>query len=300
MNAADAGHPAAFVDVRQVRRNFDRVAARYGDAAFVAREVDRRMLERLDYVRIEPQRILDLGCSNGASLTALRERYRDAQLIGADFSLPMLRAGQQQKSLLGRLMPFLKPQASALCAADAEQLPLKPGSLGLVWSNLLLYWLEEPRPVFREVHCTLQTGGLFMFSTFGPDTLRELASAFDDGYAHTQRFTDMHDLGDMLVECGFADPVMDMEVLTLTYASVDDLVSELRVAGETCAMTARRHSLAGRSLWERARRAYVALSRDGRVPATFEVVYGHAWKGEPKQAADGRAVVRFEPRASRR
>ncbi len=297
MAAPDSVREAArFVDVRQVRRNFARAAAGYEQAAFLSREVDRRMLDRLDYVRIEPKRILDLGCGTGGSLTALRERYRDAALLGADFSPPMLAAGGRQKTLLGRLMPFLKPQSAGLIAADAERLPLRPASLGLVWSNLLLYWLDEPRPAFREVHRTLETGGLFMFSTFGPDTLRELASAFGDGHAHTQRFADMHDLGDMLIECGFADPVMDMEVLTLTYASVDDLIAELRRAGETCAMMSRRKGLAGRALWDRVRTAYAALSCDGRIPATFEVVYGHAWKGEPKQTADGRAIVRFEPR----
>lgn len=291
-----AAAPARFVDARQVRRNFARAAAGYAETAFLAREVDRRMLERLDYVRIAPQRILDLGCSTGASLTALRERYRDARLLGADFTLPMLQSARRGTTFLARLMPFLKPQSAAFVAADAERLPLRHGSLGLVWSNLLLHWLDEPRPAFREVHRTLETGGLFMFSTFGPDTLRELSAAFADGDAHTQRFTDMHDLGDMLVECGFADPVMDMEVLTLTYAGVDDLVKDLRAAGESCAMAGRRKGLAGRGVWERVRAAYARLAQDGRLPATFEVVYGHAWKGEPKQSADGRAIVRFEPR----
>jgi len=193
-------------------------------------------------------------------------------------------------------MPFLRPHSALLTAADAECLPLRAASLGLVWSNLLLHWLDEPRPTFREVHRTLEVGGLFMFSTFGPDTLRELAGAFGDGYAHTQRFTDMHDLGDMLVESGFADPVMDMEVLTLTYAGVDDLLRELRAAGEGCAMHGRRRGLAGKAGWARMREACTRLADNGRLPATFEVVYGHAWKGEPKVSADGRAIVRFERR----
>ena len=285
---------AGFVDTRQVRRNFSRVAPRYDEVAFLSREVDRRMLERLDYVRIEPQRVLDLGCATGASLTALRERYRDAHLIGADFAEPMLHAGRGEKNFLSRLMPFLKPGKSTFAAADTEALPFRAASFGLVWSNLLLHWLEEPRPTLRETLRVLETGGLFMFSTFGPDTLRELARAFGDGFAHTQRFTDMHDLGDMLVECGFSEPVMDMEVLTLTYASFDDLVAELHAAGDACAMHGRRKSLLGRGVWEKARAAYAALSQDGRLPATFEVVYGHAWKGEPKKTADGRAIVRFD------
>ena len=292
MSASERASDAVrFVDTRQVRRNFSRVAAAYDEAAFLAREVDRRMLERLDYVRIEPARVLDLGCATGASLTALRERYREAQLIGADFAEPMLRAGRREKTFLSRLLPFLKAQSTNFVAADAETLPFRAANFGLTWSNLLLHCLEEPRPALREVHRVLETGGLFMFSTFGPDTLRELASTFGDSFAHTQRFTDMHDLGDMLIECGFAEPVMDMEVLTLTYASFDDLVSELHAAGDRCAMHGRRKSLVGRDGWEKVRAAYAALSHDGRVPATFEVIYGHAWK-----VADGRAIVRFDRR----
>lgn len=287
---------ARFVDTRQVRHNFSCVASRYDEAAFLSREVDRRMLERLDYVRIEPQRVLDLGCATGASLTALRERYREAQLIGADFAEPMLHAGRGEKTFLSRLMPFLKSRAATFAVADAEALPFSAASFGLVWSNLLLHWLEEPRPALFEARRVLETGGLFMFSTFGPDTLRELAGAFGDGFAHTQRFTDMHDLGDMLIECGFSEPVMDMEVLTLTYASFDDLVAELHAAGDRCAMHGRRKTLMGRNAWEKARAAYAALSQDGRLPATFEVVYGHAWKGEPKKVDDGRAIIRFDRR----
>jgi malonyl-CoA O-methyltransferase len=294
--AERAPDTARFVDARQVRRNFARAASNYAQSAFLSREVDRRMLDRLDYVRIEPKRILDLGCGTGASLTALRERYRDAALLGTDFCLPMLQAGRQEKTLLARLMPFLKSQSATLLAGDAERLPLRAGSVGLAWSNLLLHWLDEPRPALREAHRVLETGGLFMFSTFGPDTLRELAGAFGDGFAHTQRFTDMHDLGDMLIECGFAEPVMDMEVLTLTYNSVDDLIAELRAAGDLCAMHGRRKSLSGRGVWEKVRAAYAALSDGGRLPATFEVIYGHAWKGEPKKTADGTAIIRFDRR----
>jgi malonyl-CoA O-methyltransferase len=150
-------------------------------------------------------------------------------------------------------------------------------------------------PALAEAQRVLEVGGLLMFSTLGPDTLKELRAAFADGYAHTQRFIDMHDLGDMLVACGFADPVMDMEVLTLTYADFDDLLGELRAAGSGCAMRARRHGLTGRQSWARVRAACEGLRRDGRLPATFEVVYGHAWKAQPKQAGDGRAIVRFDP-----
>ena len=289
--------PAPFVDSRQVRRNFARAAAGYDAVSVLQREVGGRMLERLDYVKIEPERVLDLGCGTGASLTALSERYPKSHVLGADLSEAMLQAGRGQRSRLRWLLPFLRGgKNSSLVSADALMLPFKTGSTGLIWSNLMLHWLEDPLPAFREMHRVLDVGGLLMFSTFGPDTLKELRASFADGYEHTQRFTDMHDYGDMLLECGFADPVMDAEVLTMTYASLDDLFRDLRQNGAGCAMQERRRGLMGRSTWATVRAEYEKRAKDGRLPTTFEVVYGHAWKTQPRKTADGSAIVRFDPK----
>jgi malonyl-CoA O-methyltransferase len=282
-----------FVDARRVRRAFSKVAADYGRADFFAREIDRRMQERLDFVRLEPVRIVDLGCSQGASLTALRARFPDVPAVGVDLVPEMLLAARRQRQGWQRWLPFRRDEA-ALVAADALRLPLKGGSAGLVWSNLLLHWLDDPLPALAEAHRILEVGGLLMFSTLGPDTLKELRATFTDGYAHTQRYIDMHDLGDMLVACGFADPVMDMEVVTLTYDSFDAMLAELRAAGSTCAMRTCRHGLTGRRAWAAAKAAYEAQRQDGKLPATFEVVYGHAWKAQPKKTPDGRSVIRFD------
>ena len=291
---------AQFVDQRQVRRNFSRAASTYDEVAVLQREIGSRMLERLDYVRIEPQRVLDLGCGTGASLTALHERYPKALLLGVDLSEAMLRASQVKRSRLRWLMPFLRGQATPLLAADAAALPFKPQSIGLLWSNLMLHWLDDPLLAFREAQRLLDVGGLLMFSTFGPDTLKELRASFSDGHIHTQRFTDMHDYGDMLLDCGFSDPVMDAEVLTMTYANVDTLLSDLRRSGSNCAMQARRRGLTARATWAATRSAYMQLARDDRLPATVEVVYGHAWKALPKTTSDGRTIVRFDPQQRQR
>ena len=293
---SEAQPPVGFVDTRQVRRNFSRAAAGYDDVAVLQREIGSRMLERLDYVKIAPQRVLDLGCGSGASLTALGERYRDAQVLGADFSEAMLGAARGQRSQLHWLLPFMRKRQAALLAADAQSLPFKAGTFDLLWSNLMLHWLDDPLPALREMQRTLGVGGLLMFSTLGPDTLKELRASFSDGGVHTQRFADMHDYGDMLLECGFSDPVMDAEVLTVTYASFDDLLRDLRQGGASCAMADRRRGLSGRSLWQAARDAYEQRRHDGRLPATFEVVYGHAWKAPAKTTADGSAIVRFDPK----
>ncbi|WP_434513637.1 methyltransferase domain-containing protein [Dechloromonas sp. ARDL1] len=285
---------AGFVDRQQVGRRFSRVAPSYAEADFFVREVDSRMQERLDYVNLQPKRILDLGCGRGGSFSALAARYPDAELIGLDVSPAMLSAGRAQKTGWRRWLGIRETEDNWRLAADASHLPLTARSTALVWSNLLLHWLDDPIPALAEAHRVLEIGGLLMFSTLGPDTLKELRTAFSDGYAHTQRFADMHDLGDMLVGCGFADPVMDMEVITLTYDDLDAMLAELRAAGSMCAMKARRHGLTGRQSWANARAAYEGLRRGGKLPATFEIVYGHAWKTAPKQTPDGRAIVRFD------
>jgi malonyl-CoA O-methyltransferase len=283
-----------FVDRRRVGRHFSRVAVDYPQGDFFAREIDRRMQERLDYVRIEPKRVLDLGCSRSASLPALSARYPQAQQIGLDISPAMLSAGQVARPSWQRWLGLGGKSDPLRIAADATQLPLASRSTDLIWSNLLLHWLDDPLPALAEAHRVLDVGGLLMFSTLGPDTLKELRAAFSDGYAHTQRFIDMHDLGDMLVSCGFADPVMDMEVLTLTYDDFDEMLRELRAAGSACAMKSRRHTLTGRDTWAKARASYETLRREGKLPATFEIVYGHAWKVAAKKTEDGRSVIRFD------
>jgi malonyl-CoA O-methyltransferase len=288
----DAGSSRAFVDTAAVRRQFSAISAGYGEAAHIEREIARRMFERLDYVTLVPERIVDLGCGSGAAGSALRARYPQAEVVGIDSAEGMLRAARRSRSVLARLLPFMKAGRIRHLCADAQALPLKAGSTQLVWSNLLLPWVDDPLAAFREAHRVLAPEGLLMFTSLGPDTLRELRGAFADGRARTQRFADMHDLGDMLIAAGFADPVMDMEVLTVTYPSLDALLTELRATGATCAMVDRPRGLAGRSLWNGMRARY-PRSADGRVAATLEVVYGHAWRGQPKQTADGATIMRF-------
>jgi malonyl-CoA O-methyltransferase len=254
------------------------------------------MLERLDYVKIDPRLVVDLGCGAGGALNALGERYPRARLVGIDACEAMLRVGHERRAQLRWLLPFLPgPKRSALIAADAQALPLAPGAAGLVWSNLMLHWLADPLAGLREAQRALETGGLLMFSTLGPDSLKEVRACFGDEYEHTLRFIDMHDYGDMLIGCGFADPVMDAERLTVTYPTAAALFAELRQTGSTCAAPGRRRGLMGRRTWQAACRAYERHA-DGRLPVTLEVIYGHAWKAEPRTAPDGRKVIRFAER----
>lgn len=290
----ESGAEPPFVDVRQVRRAFNRVASTYDAAAELEREIGRRLLERLECVTISPARIVDLGCGPGTAAHALGARYPDARLITVDSAEAMLAVARQGGRLSRLLLPFLRQRGPLRLCADATALPLAGASSQFVWSNLLLPWVSDPLTVFREAHRVLAVEGLFMFSTFGPDTLKELRASFTDGAVHTQRFVDMHDLGDMLVDCGFADPVMEMEIVTVTYPDLDTLLRDLRASGAVCAMADRRRGLSGARAWQQMRDRYAALARDGRLPATLEVVYGHAWKGAPRRTADGRSVVRLD------
>ena len=292
--------PGFTLDRGLLRRRFERAAPHYDAADALAREVARRMDERLDYIRLSPQRVLDLGCGTGADLPRLAERFPAATLLAADFAPAMLaRAGARLRPQGGGLLRRLIGGRAAAphFVADARALPLPRASLGLVWSNLMLPALDDPLPAFREVHRTLQVDGLFMFSTLGPDTLHELRAVLPAASGErVHRFIDMHDLGDALVRAGFSDPVMDMEMLTLTYADLDGLFADLRASGANNAARGRPRGLSGRSGWEAARAAYARLRRDGRLPASFEIIQGHAWKAAPKTTEDGRAIVRFQAR----
>lgn len=284
------------LDAAAVRRGFSRAAASYDRAAVLQREVAGRMAGRLDYIKLEPSRVLDLGCGTGADLNLLGERYPRAQRIGCDLSRAMLGQADARGVWFKRLLPRLSGRRANLLCADAAQLPLKSGCTTLLWSNLMLHWLNDPAAAIGEMHRVLEVGGLLMLTTLGPDTLKELRQAFSAGDAapHVHRFIDMHDIGDMLVAAGFAEPVMDMETITLTYASLDALISDLRLSGSRNAAANRRRSLMGKREWHRVIAAYESMRREGRLPATFEIVYGHAWKPQPRVTTDGRAIVRFD------
>jgi len=176
-----------------------------------------------------------------------------------------------------------------------DRLPLAPSSMNLVWSSLALQWAHDLEATLKGFHQVLAPGGLLIFATFGPDTLKELRTAFAavDDAPHVNQFVDLHDIGDMLIHAGFASPVMEMEMLTLTYADLKTLMRDLKGIGAHNAATTRRRGLLGKSAWARLEQAYEARRLEGRLPATFEVIYGHAWAGDKTQREDGRQVIQF-------
>ena len=275
--------PMSPIDKKRARRSFERAAPGYDDSAVLQREIADRLLERLDYVRLAPARILDLGCGTGYAVEALHRRYRRAQVVALDFALPMLAQARRRGSWLRR------PQC--LCA-DAERLPLADGAVDLIVSNATLQWCNDLPGTFAEALRVLRPGGLFMFTTFGPDTLKELRAAWSavDGYSHVSPFPDMHDLGDALARTRFADPVMDAERITVTYDRLADLMRDLKGIGARNATDLRPRGLTGPRRLAALERAYEISRLDGRLPASYEVVYGHAWVPEQKPMAGGIAV----------
>jgi malonyl-CoA O-methyltransferase len=287
------------VDKRLVRRSFEQAAATYDAAAVLQNEVCRRMLARLDYIKLEPAAILDAGSGTGNALAGLLQRHPRARVIALDLALAMARRSRARRRWWRRIFDRGGARLAAVCG-DMEQLPFAAGAAGMIWSNLALQWADDPRRAFGEMHRVLAPGGLLMFSSFGPDTLKELRAAWQgvDGHTHVHRFIDMHDLGDMLVAAGYADPVMDMEHVTLTYADVRGLMRELKAMGAHNLTHGRRHVLGGSSLLAKVAQNYESWRREGKLPATFEVIYGHAWK--PRLPAGVKPVkVYLPPRESR-
>jgi len=270
-------HAPFEIDKKQVKAAFNRSATNYDKVAVLQREVSHRMAERLDFILQQPSNIVDLGSGTGFGLRGLEKRFPKAHIIALDIAFNMLQETRKQQTWLQRW----RKKSTWLCA-DAEQIPLATQSQNLIFSNLTLQWCQDLEASFNDIHRCLKPGGLFMFSSFGPDTLKELRHAWKqaDDYNHVNAFIDMHDVGDALMRSGFSDPVMDVEHLTLTYSDVMQLMRELKTLGAHNVTAGRAKGLTGRGQLNTMIDAYEQLRTNGKLPCTYEVVYGHAWKAE--------------------
>lgn len=284
------------IDKRLVRRAFDHAAQTYDAAAVLQHEVAGRMAERLSYIRHTPEHILDAGSGTGNGLPYLRERFPKATITALDIAWNMLAVNRAKQPWWKRKLASLGGPSLHYACGDLDALPLKTSSVGMIWSNLTIQWCNDLEVTFREMHRTLAPGGLLMFSTFGPDTLKELRAVFSglDGYTHVNRFIDMHDIGDALVHAGFATPVMDMEHITLTYSDMMTLLRELKDIGAHNVTQGRRPGMMGRAELAALTDGYERFRKDGRLPATFEIVYGHAWVNQKNRTEDGRQIIQFQ------
>lgn len=262
--------PNFTVNKRWVRRAFDRAAESYDAAAVMQREVCNRLDQRLEMIRLQPEVILDVGAGTGHGLGLLMQRYKKAQLIALDIAPAMLKRAAKQGSW--RRKPHL------LCA-DAEFLPLADASVDMVFSNLMLQWSGDLARAFGEFRRVLRPGGVLMFTTFGPDTLKELRHSWAavDQDVHVNRFIDMHDIGDLLVRSRLADPVIDREEMVLTYPDVTAVMRDLKAIGANTPASGRKRGLSTRNTLKSVATAYETFRNAGVLTATYEIIYGQAW-----------------------
>ena len=291
--------PLNSVNRQHIKTHFSHAAPSYEEAAILQKTVAERVDERLELTTIEVQTVLDVGSGTGLLTEKVIARYPSAQCFALDLSESMLlqslpRLQKPRFPVLGSAINgFLKnctftkgfatKSAATRINADVYQLPLADNSVDLIVSNLMLQWCDDLDAVFAEFRRVLRPEGLLMFTTFGPDTLKELRKAWqaaDADYEHVNHFIDMHDIGDALIRAGFGQPVMDMELFTLTYDKPMGVLKDLKAIGATNANQNRSQGLMGKTKFHAMLEAYDGLRKDGKIPATYEVVHGHAWAAQ--------------------
>jgi malonyl-CoA O-methyltransferase len=263
--------------LKDVRRRFDRAAAHFGEADFVHRASFSALTERLAPVLINPSRILDLGAASGRGSRSLAKAFRKSRVISFDVSGRMLQAARKEKPLLSKLTEL---------QGDATQIPLQTGCIDLVFANMLLPWIFDLPTCFSEIARVLKKGGVFAFATLGPDSLAELRNAWsgDDEHDHVNYFPDMHDVGDALLRAGLANPVLDVDRLTVTYRDSDSLYRDLTTSGARNSLVNRRKSLTGRKRFTQMEQAIFAGIPSSHLSLSLELVCGHAWGTGPLSA----------------
>ncbi|WEJ62848.1 malonyl-ACP O-methyltransferase BioC [Thiomicrorhabdus lithotrophica] len=286
---------------QHIQQHFNHAAPSYDDAAILQKTVAERIDERLELTTVEPKTILDLGAGTGLLTEQVIQRYPNAQLFAVDLSPSMLKMATPRfttprwPALNTKVNQFLQNckltkalatrTAATAINADVYQLPFADNSVDLIVSNLMLQWCDDLDSVFAEFRRVLRSEGLLMFTTFGPDTLKELRQAWqkvDANYEHVNNFIDMHDIGDALIRNGFGQPVMDMEIFTLTYDKPMGVLKDLKAIGATNANKQRNNGLMGKQRFTSMLNAYEELRNpnDHKIPATYEVVHGHAWAAQ--------------------
>lgn len=270
------------IDKQMLKQSFGKASQSYDAAAILQREICQRLLEKLEYINFKPKKILDVGAGTGYATYALQKIFPEAEIIALDIAHPMLAVAKQRNGLWSRLRKRVR-----FINADTEYLPLIDNSVDLIFSNLTLQWVNQLDTALLEFSRVLKADGMLLFSTFGPDTLKELRASWQavDQRSHVNMFLDMHDIGDAMVRAHLAEPVMDAEHLTLTYRDVYKLMRDLKDIGAHNVTSRRLRGLMGKNKFKQFQQAYEQFRNDDVLPATYEVVYGHAWSPDSETHA---------------
>ena len=261
----------------EIRNAFDKHASHYDQYAKIQHEIGQRLFERLDYLKIAPRRILDLGCGTGLFSRLLKKKYPKAVIVGCDLAFGMLKQAKKKQSFLS---------SWPLIHADMMRMPFATSSFDLVFANQTIHWGSSLSHVFEEINRVMSVNACLMFTTLGPDTFKEFNQAWSvaDPYDHAMPFIDLHDVGDILIKANFLDPVVDQELLTCQFTNLPDLMLSLKNQGVRNINPARNSGLTGKTAYQYFITAYdLQKSSTGKYPLTYEVVYGHAWKGQVRQ-----------------
>jgi malonyl-CoA O-methyltransferase len=259
------------LDKRSIQKYFNRAAKSYDNAAILHEELLNRLLERLQYIRHQPETVIDIGCGTGKAIRGLQKAYPRARICATDIAFEMLLQASSSFRLLSK---------KRLVTADMERLPFAAQAFDLVFSSLAMSWSNDIGATLREFARISRPGALLMFSSFGPGTLYELGASWQalDAYPHVHRFVDMHDVGDAMLAAGFAQPVVDAETIRMEYRDFRSLLDDLRTIGASNADVSRRRGLTTPAQLRRLEQSYREHGfENDKFIASYEVVYGHAW-----------------------
>ncbi len=279
------------LDKRLIRTHFDRAANTYDNSAVLQQNCAQQLLERLSYIRIKPATIIDLGAGTGILSKALSERFPKARVTALDLAPAMLSVARQQQSFWQRWQ-----KRQGFVCGDMEMLPFAGQSCDLIISNMALQWCNDLDQCFREFRRILRPGGLLMFTTCGPDTLKELRQCWRqiDNHDHVNAFIDMHDIGDALLRAGLSEPVMDRDDYTLTYPDLRTLLHDLKAIGANNSLQGRARGLTGRQRLQWLQQHYETFRQHGLLPASYEIIHGHCWSTNAtgKERASDNTTIR--------
>ena len=264
----------------KILKSFDAKSSSYDEYSFVQKEVSERMIKRLKFLKSKPLNILDIGCGTGYLSNLISRHLPNSNIVCMDFSYEMV---SQCKNKNIKLEPLV---------ADAEYMPFKTSTFDLVISSFTLHWCQQIDKIFSDIFRILKNNGNFMFTTVGPDTLKELRDAYKliDNYEHINTFDDMHTYGDILLSSGFHDPVMDVERLIIEYKNFNEVLQSLRKTGASTVIYNKSKFTAKKSL-KNLERYYKKNNKNGLFPVTYEMIYGVAWKRSTQNPINNEVVI---------